>query len=49
MIRCLLSAAYLEVLVGVAAEENDEEATNGEALDTQPDRYGTVLSVRCEE
>ena len=35
----------LEVLVGVAAEENDEEATDGEALDTKPDRDGTVLAV----
>ena len=35
----------LEVLVGVAAEENDEEATDGEALDAEPDRYGTVLAV----
>ena len=30
--------SYLEVLVGVAAEENDEEAADGEALDTEPDR-----------
>ena len=29
--------SYLEVLVGVAAEENDEEAADGEALDTEPD------------
>ena len=35
----------LEVLVGVAAEENDEKATDGEALDTKPDRDGTVLAV----
>ena len=41
----VMSVGYLEVLVGVAAEENDEEATDGEALDTEPDRYGTVLAV----
>ena len=35
----------LEVLVGVTTEENDEEATDGEALDTEPDRDGTVLAV----
>ena len=40
----LWSAEYLEVLVGVAAEENDEEDTDGDSLDTQPDRYWTVLS-----
>lgn len=33
-----MTGQYLEILVGVSAEENDEEAADGEALDTQPDR-----------